>query len=440
MKRIVLIAISLLICLLFSITSVSAYSVGDDVSFNANNIKPQNNGFQNTVIRTEQEQRMDNANWTNNDYIRRKYKQIVQENATNDNWFANEYEDRIIYTQNVITNKNILDKISDLMYDYYSRGYYYTINNSNGFGDMPIKDLNLKQYDFNKLHNIANNYGYSPGYMTGNLHPLYSIGYFDFKPPTPITPNLPALPNNEIKFQFTDPYKTTLTAKQRQDLLNKFWYLGGDVVRDTEMGNTIMDFKNYPQRLKALEIYLDSIKGTDNILTQRIIEVKVNSKSQSKLWTSVPQTWGTTGQSHFWEIECTKSYDNNYHAPITRYGNSQITQTFYFPGQYHVTATQVLKQKYCETISYDVNEYWIVADTGQVIYKSESNGSAIPSDNKKPLSQAGLSQVTPTKTVEEGIFYVPVLDTSIDVTQGSWSYDMTAPGMWGFNFKSQRIK
>ena len=114
-------------CLLFSIVSVSAYNVGDDVSFNANNIKPQNNGYQNTVTRTEQEQRMDNANWANNDYVRRKYQQMVKENATNDNWFANEYNDRVIYTQNVITNKNTLDKISDLMYDYYSRGYYLSL-------------------------------------------------------------------------------------------------------------------------------------------------------------------------------------------------------------------------------------------------------------------------------------------------------------------------
>lgn len=392
--------------------NVAAYSVGEGITFNANNIQQQTDGYTNTVTRTEEEQFMDNANWSNNYQVDQIYQQMVSETADNDS-FAYQYPDRLLVTYNVPMSVTTLEPITHLMNDYYMEGYGYYIDNTNGWEDQYSNSVSLSGYDQEELRRLASYYGYS------TYDSIFgSGGSFD-----PLNGYRPHLTTSEI---------TTLI--QRLSLIN------GEEVREIDLGDTtIRDFTNYPERWQALDMYLNAMGSEDSVMTQRILEIKVNSKSESALWQSTPQTWGYTGQTHFWEFECIDSYDGNYHAPLTLFGGPRVSQAFYFPGKYQVSATQILNQKYCDVISYDVNEYWIIADTGQVIYKSESNGSYLP-DTEEPLSELDLYQVSNTRLIDEGTYYVPVLSQVVEVTSSSWNFDMSAPGVWGYNFSSQRIE
>lgn len=395
--------------------SVSAYTVGDSINFNANNIQQETHGSTNTVTRTEQEQFMDNANWSNNESIRQAYRNYAWADGNSNESYITQAGDRVVYTDYVPVTKEVLYEIASKRYEYYSGGYGYNINTNNGLYDQYQSSVSLAPHDYQYLNSVGYGYGFNFGngtYVPNGYEPLHSVQNYPGR--------LVEVMDTIIRSQLEVAYD----AVEREVIV-------GD--------ETIKDFSDYPTRLQALDTYLNYAGSTDEILTQRIIEIKVNSKSTSALWQSTPQSWGVTGQTHFWEFECIESFDGSFHSPLTMFGGPSVTQAFYFPGKYHVTATQILNQKYCEAISYDVNEYWVIAATGQVIYKSESNGSAIP-NNGKPLADQNLYQVSSTKVVDQGTYYVPVLDQTITVSRGSWNYQMSSPSIWGYSFSSQRIE
>jgi len=397
------------------VANVSAYTVGDSINFNANNIQQETHGSTNTVTRTEQQQFMDNANWSNNESIRQAYRNYAWTDGGSNESYITQTGDRIVMVDYVPVLKRVLYEVANKRYEYYSGGYGYNINTSNGLSDQYQSSVSLSSHDYQCLKGIAYNRGFNYGFSTyvpGGYKPLHTMQTY----PGKLVPVMETIIRSQLEAAYD--------AVEREVII-------GD--------ETIKDFSDYPTRLQALDTYLNYAGGTDEVLTQRIIEIKVNSKSTSSLWQSTPKTWGVTGQTHFWEFECIESYDGSFHSPMTMFGGPSVTQAFYFPGKYHVTATQILNQKYCEAISYDVNEYWVIAATGQVIYKSESNGSAIP-NNGKPLADQDLYQVSSTKVVDQGTYYVPVLDQTITVSRGSWGYQMSSPSIWGYSFSSQRIE
>ena len=407
--------------LVFSISSVSAsYNVGDSIPFKANDILPQTDGYVNSVTRTEEEQFMDDTNWSNYEFVSDIYNDIVSEPVPPSNTISQQKNDRLIITVNVPVLKSVLEPITYL--SYYSDGYYYSIDNENGYSDQYSNSVSLSNEDKQELKDVAASYGYYATTFSFSLGSMLGVGS---------TPHFnPTIPG----------YTPTLTPQEITTLIQRYETVNCEEVREIDMRDTVIrDFTNYPERWEALDVYLNAMRGEDTIMTQRIIEVKVNDRSESELWSSIPQSWGYTGQSHYWNFECIESYDGNYYAPMSMFGGPEVSQAFYVPGRYQVTATQILNQQYCQVISYDVNEYWIIADTGQVIYKCESNGSYIP-DTNKPLSTLGLIQVSNTKVVDEGTYYVTVLDQEVDVTSSTWNFNMSTPGAWGYSFSSQRIE
>ena len=389
------------------VISASAYSVGEDAYFEADSIEGSTIGSTNTTTRTDEEKFWDNANYSNNKkvteeatvFIESLHKVSLQEYIKN--------PDRIVISIGAEYPVMSLEELLSYIYKYYPGGFGYTTSDKYT-GDTDIV-LNDEQY----------------GVLTGVIE---DEGF-----------NIDESATETGKIIFGLPDK--LTKEELLDLLIQYELLGGEIVRESITGDIdIIDFETFEKRYEALKIYLETYSGEDTIKTQYILEIKAESVADTVLWSSMPQTWGLTGQTHFWQFECIESYDGLYHAPMQQFNGNTVSQKFYYPGKYHVSATQILEQKYYNTISYSVNQYWVVAETGQVIWKSESRGSIIPTDNNKPLEELRLSNVANYKLVNEGVYYVSVLDQEIEVTTNSHSDYLSPTGVWGFDFSTKRIE
>jgi len=401
--------IIMFVFVLMTASTIYAYNVGDSVTFTSGEIKSSSNGNTTQVTRTEEQKRMDSANLSNNRFVSDIFTNIVK---TVDKNAIRQYvknNDGIAFIQNISVPRGTLEQIANLRNSYFPGGYYFDIENKGG--NQTVDSLNGEQY--NALFNLALQRGF------GSIYSAQALG--------------------EIILDFNG----FMSPEELLDFFNKLYVLNGKIVRKSPSGGfDIIDFDNYITRYKALNMYLQACSGEDVIETEYIIEIKVNSMADTVLWSSIPQTWGSTRQTHFWEFECLDSYDGNYHAAMTQFAGNTVNQMFYFPGQYHVTATQILNQQYYNAISYDINEYWVVAETGQVIYKSESTGAAIPTDNETPLEELNLFQVSNYQLVDNGTYYIPVYDSMVEVTRTS-TPDASmggVPGVWGYTFTTQRIE
>lgn len=406
-KSYIVCIVALLIVVLLVPQIVYAAYVGDTVGFTASNVEEQSQGSSNSSTRTEQEKYWDNANYSNNREITQISTEQLEHIDKNSVMFYVKDPDRIVLTTSDRTPITVLEEITSKKNDYYPDGYSYRISNRYT-GDKGIA-LNNEQYGVLKDELADKGYG--------TIHSSFEI--------------------DSIIWEMLDK----MTEDEVTAFIEKLKYTGGEVIRENITGQAdIIDFENYTKRYEALEEYLAYYAGEDSVNTQLIVEIKVESTANSVLWTSVPQTWYATGQTHFWQFECVESYDGAYHAPMQMFANSSVSQTFYYPGKYHVSATQLLQQTYYDALSYSINEYWVIAETGQVIWKNESTGSTIPTNNQKPVSDLRLSNVVNYKQTDLGTYYVSVYDAEIEVITNSWNGTFAAPTIWDADFTTYRIQ
>ncbi len=142
--------------------------------------------------------------------------------------------------------------------------------------------------------------------------------------------------------------------------------LGGDGLKDTS---------NLADRYEYIEQYANMSSITDTVNVQHIIEYTMKQRTSKTLYKE-QQIEYPGGGYYNWDIECVDSDET---SAIGRTQNLRtqsgvlITQ-FGTPGKYHITAKENIAKTFVSSITYDMNEYWVLADTGQVIYKKLSSG------------------------------------------------------------------
>lgn len=398
--------LALFVCASTAVYTASAYSIGENIEFDAGEIESTGGGNTNSYQRTEQERQLDFANYTTNSKITDMVRDYIN-SLSKDTQHSEQTGTGYVFVIESDTPTKILSQITEKKDDYKPGGYYYSVYN----GYTGPTETNLTADQYAALAEAAAKQGWDTTYTNPD-----SDGDLKLKPGE-------GLPKPDLVY-FEHYIKDN----------------GVSVRANPVPGNgDIIDSANHPGRHDIIDTYLSFFSAKDTVKTAYIIEFKAESIVESALWESKALTWHQTGKSHYWQFECIESFDGNAPPPFDLFGGKSISQPFYFPGKYHVTATQILEESYYDTMTYSINEYWILEETGMVIWKSESTGRRIK-DEANPLSELGTRLITNYNHVHSGTYYVPVYDATIEVRNSSWTSSFTAPDIFGYDFTTKRRK
>ena len=396
-----------LLCIIFLIIctcTVSAITVGQPTSFFAGTVEESQKETSNSLNRTEEQKNKDEHNRNNYRQVRKLKKELVEsidENTIREYYYLGGGE--ITITVPKIVPIDELQPILDA--EYYPDSRDYEIDE---YIDVrPTIKTDDEQRD--ALLGAFKDNGF-------DLSGATQTDILEWNPLKPLNP--PRYNHN----------------------MGELVRGGAFPVRDIG-GTIIVDTKTYDKRYELIEKYIDWQKDITEIETVYILEIRAESAVEHGLYNAAPKTWYNTGATHFWQIEFL-SGDDNYHAPINVFGGDTHEQTFYMAGDYRVSATQVVENTYRSAISYTISEYWVVAETGQVIWSYESEGVTLNPDSLKPLSQLGIEQIVYYSEPNTKDTYVTVFDEVVTVTDDGvkkWDGPFMAPGIWGYDFTTERI-
>ena len=443
--RKICIVLLLMVSFLFAtIQTASGISVGENTSFRANSINSTMNGNTNNNTNQASNNQYDATNLQNLQTVNSAVSEmkLLSDIITTSQYVQSPYS--IFVTDEVDIPVSTLTQLTSLVFvpNGYNSEYYYIPKTT----VTPYTTVSKGQNTYGQTANFTPTtsttttlsgdiYNALKKYLADDRNFIY-FGLDNYSSDVLTTKEL------FDTSTYTQEQKDLLMTQQEKiDFDNKISVLKGYNSRTDIVNNeTIIDFETYQNRYEALKYYLDSYSATDTVKTQYIIEIKTESISETTLWSQTVETWNNTPATHFWQFECIESPDNKYHQSLQQFGSDTVNQTFYYEGKYKVTATQAVNQSYYDVLSYSVNEYWIIAETGQVIWKSESKGSTLSANNNEPFSIKSVPQTINYKKVDEGTYYVTVYDETIDVVANSLTLTFAPTGVWGNNFTTERIK
>ena len=431
MKKIKIIALLLVISLTAGFfTSAQAYSSGDTVTFTASTEKNHTSGYDNTSGNTVKANEQDSVNSSMLDKMEKKFINGIVENSGNnhsDNFTL--LNDRYIAQQTYYPTKQWLTDFLNFGLNMGQGGNfdgsYFWIDNDFSKAQASAGKTIEKTGSLAVRNTIMN-------IMADDYNFDLSKDFSNFKNKFAWDISMPTNTPENIK-KALEKYQKELSALSKYGLTP----IRNDLV--SSIGKGIVDFSSYKNRMNALNDYLKAFAANDYIKTQYICEIKLEGVKDQQLWQSKVKTWGLTGQTHYWQFECVESNTGN-HPIMEQFGGNEVKQTFFYPGKYQVSATQIIEDIKAQAISYTVNEYWVVADTGQVIFKLETKGDPLPNENSTPVSELNLKNVVNTTSMESQDRYVTVYNQSVNVTQQNYIGSLAAPSVWGANFDTYRIK
>lgn len=222
-------------------------------------------------------------------------------------------------------------------------------------------------------------------------------------------------------------------------VLKEYGPKGSYVRQPAPSGLTLIDCKKTADRYELLESYLDIWAEGNSVRTIYIVEYRIQDSVQAALRKTTPAVWPGTSQTHFWEIIGLESPTGLDLGNTERFSNSTLDQVFYYAGKYRVKATQIMQNTYYNAITWTKNEYWVVAETGQIIWaKQTSRGPQISTE--KPMSEQGLWNVNYYEETEGGTFYLTQFDEIIEVEENIYNGGYQTPSAWGDDYTSNRIE
>lgn len=381
--------------------------VGEETSFVATQLEETKEEVEHSYNKTEEQKNKDAHNRSNYREVRSLKKEWVK--SIEEKTVTEYYYDENSITV-AITEPLLIDKLRPILKaEYYPDSRDYEVDEYN-YDESPIeitaeqKDAMLGVFE-DKDFNVPN-----PNSVNKlNWNPIYEDGY-----------------------EFT-----SYDWEVIQIILG-----GGQPIK--KIGNTarIYDCTTYTERYDIIEKYINKFSDETEIETTYILEIRAESVVENGLYSSVPQTWHNTGNTHFWQVEYIAGENATYHSPVNVFGGNTHSQTFYLPGEYRVTASQVLQNTYSNALTYTINEYWVIAETGMVIWSYESEGVTLDPEELKPLSELGIDQIVYYDDLKTQQEYVTVFDETIEVTPdgiSQWDGPFGNPGVWGYDFSTSRI-
>lgn len=147
-------------------------------------------------------------------------------------------------------------------------------------------------------------------------------------------------------------------------------------------GKNIFDFGSLSERYEALTEYLNNTAITDTVAVQHILEFKINGTTTSTKYIDGLLPYSSGGY-YRWDVDVT-DMNGNYvggMSDLKSVYDGKLYWQFGVAGDYTFTRKATHQTVTVDSLTYSCNEYWILADTGQVIYKQVSTGKLGASDS-----------------------------------------------------------
>ncbi|MDR0286150.1 MAG: hypothetical protein LBI03_00340 [Clostridiales bacterium] len=174
------------------------------------------------------------------------------------------------------------------------------------------------------------------------------------------------------------------------ELIEELLRQGGERIR-VDLDGGFIDYPNMETRYRMLDQYLNAVATADTINMQYILEYRIENTAHNTIYRMTGQngmnsyTWDFTNQS------TGESYSRYNLAPA-------IYHQFMRAGTYKIDVDKEVCKTFCDAFTISVNEYWVVEDTGQVVWKRETKGKNI--DQAVPALELGLRNLVMYNTPE----------------------------------------
>lgn len=394
MKKFLCIAFALIFAATSTITAY-AYQVGEIITFNASSLKPESGGNSykdgykgKTSVETQ------------NNYNKYREAQGLFKDAKNEGKPIGSVNvklpDRIANIKEYEVPADKLRELANLGGSFSNKGSYYNTNTKKEQGIQAGDD------QINAIKKVA------------KMKTLSSSDKFTWKV-------------SSAYDNLKDLTKSGLYGKAKK--------IGG---YKNEKGWEVVDFDNYNDRYEALEEYLNAAGG-ETIKIVVIKEYIIEDARRNVLWSSTPQTWSGTDYTHLWKFVYFGDKNGENGSVKTRLTGEKVDESFDKAGTYKATATQILKEKRTDVLTYSYREFAVVADTGQVLFCKTIDEDTLPATTKKPYLELGFDSVIPYNTSFEGDRYVTVHEQTFSVNSPTIK-TFDAPTAWGNDFSTLRIE
>lgn len=206
---------------------------------------------------------------------------------------------------------------------------------------------------------------------------------------------------------------------------------GGDRIR-VDIDGGFIDFSNLKTRYEMLDAYLNATSATDTIEVQYVLEYRIESTSHDTIYRMVGQNGMNSYVWNFTNRDTGESF-SRYDLPAS------ITHQFMRAGTYDIDVDKEVYKTFCDAFTMSINEYWIIEETGQVIWKRETKGGTI-NPNVPTLEHGSKNMVmynTPAADETPSMETIDVATMTHTVTEAM--INLTIPGEGSFReFYSER--
>ena len=166
---------------------------------------------------------------------------------------------------------------------------------------------------------------------------------------------------------------------------------GGQRIR-VDIDGGFIDFTDMETRYQMLDAYLNAALSSDNIEVQYVLEYRIENTAHDAVYRMV----GQNGMySYTWLFENQDTGEAYYRYNMA----SSIYHQFMRKGTYSIDVDKEVYKTFCDAFTFSLNEYWIIEETGQVIWKQETQGKNI--DPTIPALELGFRNMVMYNTPAE---------------------------------------
>jgi hypothetical protein len=419
-KKVITIIGFLLSMMLMSPISIYAESssrVGEYVPFNSGGLSDSSGGTSNNSTITEQERQAASTNSSASSQIKQKVGTLINTYTKDDGYALWQDGGYTFITNQTVTAEDLKDIIGIAgIYDPVGYGYripVYTprtpiINNDDrsAFRNLVSYEMGGSGYGGTGVSNtttIIDNLE-----TTSITDPLWNVSYI----------NWAEWEQNGFG--------------NLQDFIDWLTQHGGNRVR-VDLNGGFIDFPDMKTRYKMLDEYLNATATTDTVNMQYILEYRIEDAAHNTIY----RMTGQNGMnSYIWDFEnqtTSESYSSYNLAPA-------IFHQFMRAGHYKIDVDKEVCKTFCDAFTFSINEYWIVANTGQIVWKRETTGKNI--DPTIPALELGFRNLvmynTPDPAEVPSYETIPVATMYHNVTEDMLNYTIPAEGSFR-SFYTERI-
>lgn len=197
---------------------------------------------------------------------------------------------------------------------------------------------------------------------------------------------------------------------------------GGEAIR-IDIDGGFIDFTDMKTRYEMLDAYLNATSVTDTVDVQYVLEYRIESTAHDTVYRMV----GQNGlNSYVWNFRNRDTGETfaKYDMPAS------ITHQFMRAGTYDIDVNKEVYKTFCDAFTMSINEYWIIEETGQVIWKRETTGKSVSTTT--PAVEQGHSNMvmynTPAANEILSIETIDVATMTHTVTADMISFTIPAEG------------